>query len=283
MRYTNGISHYFNLKLYFLTSKFEYLTPTDKLIIHMKHNQTFRIIIFFLIATVFSNLFRFETFGFGKILNQYPIWIKITSVPLQSIAIFVGALIGLKWLGSKQKIAHSFFGSSSKWSLLMAVLPIVLLGVIGIENSHGFNTHLLGFVIGVILLIYCIFEEYGWRGYLEEELKGKKEWLRVLIIALLWYTWHLPFIENLDLMSNLKFIGIMLLGSWGIGKIIQTTHSVLAAACFHMLYSIMILQIKDEVYLALNNKLLIIGICVVVWIIMLQFWKREKTNENKLI
>jgi len=248
----------------------------------MKQNRLFRIVIFFLIATVISNLFRFETFGFGKILNTYSLWIKIASVPLQSVAVFFAGLLGLRWLRNKRPVANSFLGSSKKWALIMPLFPIVLLSFFGIENTKGFNPHLLGFAISIVLLVYCIFEEYGWRGYLEEELKGKKEWLRILVISVLWYLWHLPFIDNVDPISNLKFYGFMLLGSWGIGKIIQSTHSVLAAACFHMLYSILILQIKDEVFMETNNKLWIIGICIAAWIIILNLWKKQlKSNTQE--
>ncbi len=242
----------------------------------MSRTRFFRILLFFIIATVTCNLFRFETFGFGKVLNEAPFWVKIASVPFQSLGILLGSLLSIYWLRRIRPTINSLFGDSRKWSILMAALPIVLLSIFGIQNTHNINTHLLGLVIGIILMVYCVLEEYGWRGYLEDELSDVNKWVRVIIIAALWYSWHLPFVENHDLISNLKFFGIMLLGSWGIGEVIHATKSVLTAACFHMLYSILILQIKNELSLDTNIKFIIIAICVIVWVVILKVWTKEQ-------
>jgi uncharacterized protein len=85
---------------------------------------------------------------------------------------------------------------------------------------------------------------------LEEELKGTRAWLRILIISLLWYVWHLSFIGNPDFLGNLKFFCFLTLGSWGIGKIIQLTKSIFAAACFHMIINIMMFNFIIKMELA---------------------------------
>lgn len=79
-------------------------------------------------------------------------------------------------------------------------------------------TRPMPYVLNVCLLIYTIFEETGWRGYLEDELRNKKELVRVLVVATFWYVGHQSLLKNPDFRSNIKFFGIMMLGNWGIGE-----------------------------------------------------------------
>jgi len=53
----------------------------------------------------------------------------------------------------------------------MISIPIILFSAFGIDNNLNLNSHYYGFVISVIISTYCIFEEIGWRGYLQDELK----------------------------------------------------------------------------------------------------------------
>ena len=45
---------------------------------------------------------------------------------------------------------------------------------------------LLAFTCGLL-------EEYGWRGFLQNELKRLPMWQYVLIITVMWFLWHLDF------------------------------------------------------------------------------------------
>ena len=94
----------------------------------------------------------------------------------------------------------------------MGIVPVFVFGILGIPNSSKINPHLLGSIVGLFLIFYALFEEYGWRGYLQDELGDIAEWKRILIIGTLWYLWHLSFLNNPDILVNLKFWGIMLLG-----------------------------------------------------------------------
>jgi len=100
----------------------------------------------------------------------------------------------------------------------MSTIPVILLLIIGVDNKQGDNAHYFGLIAGLSTFIYCFFEEIGWRGYLEQELKDVSEFKRVLIIASLWYLWHLSFLRNPDLIQNVMFFGWLLIGSWGLGK-----------------------------------------------------------------
>lgn len=82
------------------------------------------------------------------------------------------------------------------------------------------------------ILLYCLLEEIGWRGFLQQELKGMHGFVKVFSIAVLWFIWHLDFELTT---SNLLFFAVLLLGSWGIGKVADSTQSLIAVSGFHAL------------------------------------------------
>ncbi len=239
-----------------------------------------RIIIFFSIAVIGSNIMRFNLLRTDELFNYWPVWSRALIIPLQSFGVFIGSLIAIYLLRKKRNTTNSLWGSSQKWSLIMALIPILLFGIIGVENGKGINEHYLGIIISIGLLIYCIFEEYGWRGYLEDELIGEEEWKRVLIISVLWYLWHLSFINNSSIIFNLKFFGILLIGTWGMGKVIQSTKSVLSVSCFHMIYNILILRMGYLFEVSEYKKILIIGICVIGWVMVVKIWEKEQESNS---
>ncbi len=241
----------------------------------MKNSSLFRIIIFYLIAVSLSNLVRFNVFNTEELFHSFPVWTKALTTPLQSFGVFLGAMLSIYFLRKQKGVSNSLMGTSAKYSFLMALVPLLVFSIFGIENSLGIHPNLLGLIMGIALLIYCIFEEYGWRGYLEDELKDSKEWKRVLIISTLWYAWHLSFLNNTDVLQNLKFFAIILVGTWGIGKVIQSTKSVVSVACFHMIYNILILNVENSFQISGDKKLIIIGICSVVWIVLVKLWERD--------
>ncbi len=244
----------------------------------MTQSPVFRIATFYTTAIILCNIFRFDLFGTTEIFTNLPAWTQIFTLPLQSFGIFIGSLIALYWLSQQRPLSHSLTGTSAKWSWAMALVPVVLFSILGLENSRDISPHLFGFIISIALFIYALFEEYGWRGYLEDELKDWSEGKRVLLIGTLWYAWHLSFLKNPDPLANLKFFGIILLGTWGIGKVIQSTKSVISAACFHMIFNVLILKSGTGSTAAFNDKLLIIGICIVLWVVIVKVWEREVTQ-----
>lgn len=84
----------------------------------------------------------------------------------------------------------------------------------------------------LVILIYGLLEEIGWRGFLYQQLKPLPLIANILIVSILWFVWHLNFELSI---SNLLFYGILVLGSWGIGKIADLTNSLIAISAFHSL------------------------------------------------
>jgi hypothetical protein len=249
---------------------------------HMKGVNLIRLILFYLTAIIVSNIFRFDIFHFQTIIEELPTWTMIFYSPLQAIGVLVGALIALRLLKKERKLEISAFGTSIKWSIIMSVIPIILLLIIGVSNKQGDNIHYFGLMAGLSTFIYCFFEEIGWRGYLEQELKDLSEFKKVLIIAILWYLWHLSFLRNPNLIQNIMFFGWLILGSWGLGKIIKLTKSLFAVTCFHMIINILLFNgfIKDG--LDRLDKVIIFGVLALTWTLILIIWKREKTIANTL-
>jgi membrane protease YdiL (CAAX protease family) len=240
-----------------------------------------RIIIFLLISILISNIFRFDIFEIKPELEKLPTWIFIlTSVLLEGSGVIIGALIILPLLKKQRKTEISLFGTSKTKSLIMMFIPIALLVIIGVKNDFEMNYHIYGFIAAIGTFLYCIMEEYGWRGYLQEELKRLKSWEKYLIIGFLWYLWHLTFLTKASLGDNLFFLGMMILGSWGIGQVAESTKSIIASACFHMIIQIMMFNalIKDGING--TEKIIILGISVVIWFLIIKKWEKESTIAN---
>ncbi len=249
----------------------------------MKKKAILRISIFYAIGITFSNIFRFDLLKLHEKKEVLSVLELLLISPLGAIGLLIGGLISLKLLSKERKLNYSLFGTSRKWSLIMLVIPIILLGIFGVNNENDSNIHYYGIIGGIGTLIYCFCEEIGWRGYLQDELTSIKEWQRVLIIGFLWYLWHLSFISNQNFIDNIKFLGMMILASWGLGKVIDSTKSIIVVTCFHMIINIMMYNGKMTNGIESSSKLMILGISVVLWIAIMNYWKKEEktiTNNN---
>ena len=234
-----------------------------------------RILLFFIIATIISNIFRFDILEIKSELKKLPTWIFILiSVLLEASGVIIGALIILPFLKKQRKTEISLFGTSKTKSLIMMSIPIALLIIIGVKNDFEANYHIYGFIASIGTFLYCIMEEYGWRGYLQEELKKLKSWKKYLIIGFIWYLWHLTFLTKASLADNLFFLGMMIFGSWGIGQVAESTKSIIACACFHMIIQIMMFNtlIKDGING--TEKIIILGISVLIWFVIIKKWEK---------
>lgn len=246
----------------------------------MKLNKFSRILLFFIIATVVSNIFRFDVFSTKETLKNLPDWIYIILITLlEGSGILVATIIGLKLISKRNAIPASLFGTSFRYSFAMMAVPLILFTVFGIHNSFNMNNHVYAFLASTCTLLYCIIEEYGWRGYLQSELDNVKPWKKYILIGLIWYTWHLPFLSETDLMSNLLFLAGLILGSWGIGQVVISTRSVGACACFHLIVQILLYNSLIKNGISQNHKFIIIIVCIALWILIIKKWEKELKNK----
>ncbi|WP_211233392.1 CPBP family intramembrane glutamic endopeptidase [Pontibacter actiniarum] len=199
---------------------------------------------------------------------------------LEGSGVFIGALLTILFLKKNRKVETTLLGTSKLKSLVMAVIPIIILTSIGVKNVFELDSHLYGFIAVIGTLLYCIMEEYGWRGYLQEELKTLQPWKKYLIIGFTWYLWHLTFLTKATVGDNLFFLAMMLLGSWGIGQVAELTKSVLASACFHLIIQIMMFNALIKNGINGTDKLIVLSVSIVLWILIMKKWKNENTIAN---
>ena len=125
--------------------------------------------------------------------------------------------------------------------------------------------HYRGWELGVTCLLaftYGLLEEYGWRGFLQYELRELPVWQYVLVITVMWFLWHLDLTQR----SVLPFFLLLLFASWGIGKVVSETHSLILCAAFHGIVNFSKHGLPSE------TPFLIAFICVIVfWIVMWYF------------
>lgn len=146
--------------------------------------------------------------------------------------------------------------------LIYWALPIVLISLISY-----FRNETVPWLSVLVVLVYGLVEEIGWRGFLYQQLKVLPLIVNIMIVSSLWFIWHL----NFDLsLSNLLFYGILVLGSWGIGKVADLTNSLIAVSAFHSL---------NNFFTDVDSlKIIILIIMTFVWISVLILRKRVQKN-----
>ncbi|MEQ8361951.1 MAG: CPBP family intramembrane glutamic endopeptidase [Cyclobacteriaceae bacterium] len=211
-------------------------------------------------------------------MEKLPTWIFIlTAVLLEGGGVIIGAFIAISLLRKQRKTEITLFGTSKSKGFFMAMIPIIIITIIGVKNEFGLGAHLYGFIAIIGTLVYCIMEEYGWRGYLQEELKTLKSWQKYLLIGFMWYLWHLTFLTQATVGDNLFFLSMMIFGSWGIGQVAESTKSILASACFHLIIQIMMFNALIKNGIDGAEKLIILGVSVALWFMIIKRWERENT------
>ena len=163
----------------------------------------------------------------------------------------IGALVVM--LVFKRKTEYTLLGKSAWKSIATIVIPCIFFGIIG------------GWDLGVTCLFafaYGLLEEYGWRGFLQYELRELPVWQYVLIITVMWFLWHLDLTQR----SVLPFFLLLLFASWGIGKVATDTHSLLFCSAFHGIVNFS----KRDLFSDTTFTAAFIGV-IVFWIVMWYF------------
>jgi len=249
------------------------------------HNQKIswrRIGVFMLIATAVANIFRFDLLSHKAALTALPGWIAVLlSVVAEGAGILLAALIARAFLGKMRPVPVQLLGNLPWIPLSMSALALVLLSVVGVDNSYGMNPHWYGLVAAGGTLLYCIMEEYGWRGYLQTELSPLANGLKYVVVGFCWYLWHLTFLTDASLGDNLFFLGMMILGSWGIGQVAEATKSILACACFHLIIQIMLFNALIRSGISLQEKVIILSITAISYFWLVKKWERHQAALDK--
>lgn len=194
-----------------------------------------------------------------------------------ALGLFIGSLLLRQKLDKKET---SLVGFNLSYSVVIVSIPILCLTIIGVENNFGIQINLFGAFIGVFTMIYAFLEEYGWRGYLQEELMPKfNKWIAYTIIGITWYIWHWYFLR---LGSDAKFIMIPILiaSSIGIGEIAKSTKSILICTALHGIVNILLIYSIISNQLSSLHKVIIFVICLAIWIPLIMKLEKQNTAAN---
>ncbi len=228
------------------------------------------IVLFYLIAI---GLRYYITEIKPNFFNNSNLYIKIL---LQGIGPLLGGIFAIKFLKRPNELRLLSFGFLK--TLLAISIPIVLFSLVGILNTGKPYLNAPKYV--AIIMVYALFEEYGWRNYLQSELSELNKIIKYLIITVLWFIWHLNFQMTV---SNLIFFLILFAGSFGIGYVADKSKSLIFVALFHAFFNISENGLLNGI--ELKQKLTIIIISALSIILIMKYGKRNKikiTTANTL-
>ncbi|WP_437921851.1 CPBP family intramembrane glutamic endopeptidase [Sphingobacterium sp. LRF_L2] len=150
--------------------------------------------------------------------------------------------------------------------IVYTIFPALLIATVYYVQEGNFPL-LLMFTV----LLYGLLEEIGWRGFLQEQLAKLPIIYANLLIAILWFVWHLNFAWNT---GNIIFFFIILAGTWGIGKVYKKTHSLLAVAGFHSLNNFF----RNGIH---GTEITLIVILLTVWVGFM-IWSKRKGKSQEI-
>jgi membrane protease YdiL (CAAX protease family) len=150
-------------------------------------------------------------------------------------------------------------------NIVFGIAPIVSFALVGLENDFGLQPNLYALMNSCVFILYACGEEFGWRGYLQNELSPLNRWTKYLIIGVIWWLWHWRFNTGFDL---ILFPIITITSSLIIGKLTDDTHSYFVAASIHGL--VMILSLGDWS----ANKTFGLTLTILIWL-LLSFYEKE--------
>lgn len=137
------------------------------------------------------------------------------------------------------------------WAGLLALLaPIAAVALVGLPRAAA--PHAAGAIFAWTVVIYCIGEELGWRGWLFDSLGGLPLWQSAAVTALLWFVWHFTFLPDLrQPIVALQFALGILIGSIGLAQATARGRSVGVAAGWHAAVKLLITPPQIGLMLAL--------------------------------
>jgi len=241
----------------------------------MVNNKTFRVGLFLTISLVWSLMWFSQKYLLRDFFSNIPTLIVILFGLIPTIGLLIGAYITRRKLPKREM---SLMGKNSKMALLIVSLPIICLTLLGVNNSFNVQSNLFGFLISTFTVIYALFEEMGWRGYLQEEFMEKKQkWFGYVFIGIIWYLWHWYFLRT---GSNPKLImlPILIAASIGIGEIAESTKSILICGAFHSLANMIIIYPIIANNISLKEKLIVFLICIIIWVFAIRKIEKDKKN-----
>jgi hypothetical protein len=88
--------------------------------------------------------------------------------------------------------------------------------------------------------------------------------------------------DNLFFFATMVFgsLGVWEFGSWGVGQVEESTNSILASACVHLIIQIMMFNALIKNGISGDEKLIILIVSVILWLGIIKKWEKENTVDN---
>ena len=141
----------------------------------------------------------------------------------------LGAVVGAILL--RQRFP-SLFGSNFIIGTLALLAPSALTAITGFGALA--SPGVPGFIFAASIMVYCICEEAGWRGFLTANLAWMKDWHADLLSGVLWFAWHFTFMRELYDPSYLTtFVPAIIAGAFGLAATRRMTGGFALASGWH--------------------------------------------------
>ena len=237
------------------------------------------------IALTYSITTLLITFIVGQILlSLYPdgntIGSSILFILMNLIPMII-AIIFTKYEKKKKVIKNMFLQKEKIAPYILAVCSViiyygvsVLLG--NVKFTNGTILSLLSYMPWAIL--QGGLEECGWRWYLQPKLNIKNYFLKMIIISIIWFLWHIP-IYRLSWItagsSNYLIFYLMILGNtFMFGAIKEHSNGVLPCVIAHILID------SFAVLMLVQSNIIPIIILVIIEIVLSVLVIRKIPNKN---
>lgn len=235
------------------------------------------------LAVIYSILTLFLTFIIGQtLLRLYPngnttgasiLFILMNLIPM------IVAIAFSKYEKNKKVIKDMFFKKEKIISYILVICSLILYYGVSfllknINFTGGTIIALLSYIPWTIL--QGGLEECGWRWYLQPKLKINNFVIKMFLISIIWFLWHIP-IYRLPWItagsSNYLIFYLMILGNtFMFGTIKEKSKGVLTCVIAHMLID------SFAVVMLVQSNIIPIAILVIIEIVFSVFANKKIPN-----
>ena len=239
----------------------------------MKKINIFGLLFFYLIVIVTQYLLRHGGLNFYERLDWPDLGKFAVAIVLLGGSVTIAALASWKIFGPQFKVS-TLLGEQPRYALVMFFVPIVTISAFGYANNAGINPHLAGALMGLLLMVYAICEEIGWRGFMHDAMSPLPIIIRSIVIGIAWYMWHFWFLyENSNLIEQIQLLLLLCGLSVLFSKIIEVTRSWISVGAFHCAGNITLFA---GAFVAPQQQRLIMGTIILSCLILIHtLWQRE--------